>query len=105
MRKSEVRCMSGATVSIPEELAESIGRLAGADRLEKFVLEAVEERLRRLERRVALESAAGSVLPGMVPEWETPEAASAWVREQRRDRDLPEGAWGDALPHRHDDTD
>ena len=93
-----------ATVSVPEELAERIGRLAGEDCLEQFVLEAAEERLHRLERLAVFERAAGSVLPGIVPEWDTPEAASAWVREQRKDRPLPEEPWGDAVPPGYDDS-
>ena len=88
-----------ATVLVPEELAERIGKLAGEGCLEQFVLEAAEERLRRLELVRAAEAAAGSIKPGMVPEWDTPESTVEWVRQQRVDRPL-EGP-GDALPPRH----
>ena len=80
--------MSQATtrtqITVPAELVASVDRLVGRRRRSAFFVEAAAERLARLRLAEAAEQAAGSLASVDVPGWDTPEAASAWVRASRQ---------------------
>ena len=71
-------------VVIPQELVETVDRLVGRRRRSAFFAEAAAEKLARLRLADVAEQAAGSLAAVDVPGWETPEAASAWVRASRQ---------------------
>jgi metal-responsive CopG/Arc/MetJ family transcriptional regulator len=72
-------------VVLPAELVKEIDRVAGARRRSRFVEEAVRRHLRREALSAALDQTAGVLKSADYPEWESPDAVSAWVREQRRE--------------------
>lgn len=69
---------------VPQDLVASVDRLVGRRRRSAFFAEAAAEKLARLRLAEAAEQAAGSLASVDVPGWETPEAASAWVRASRQ---------------------
>jgi hypothetical protein len=73
-----------AHIVMPAELVEEIDAQVGPRRRSRFVQEAVEEKLRRQRLRASLADMAGSLAEVDIPGWETPEAASEWVRALRR---------------------
>jgi hypothetical protein len=75
-------------VVIPRELVASVDRLVGRGRRSAFFAEAAAEKLARLRLAAVAEQAAGSLAAVDVPGWETPEAASAWVRGSRAADDV-----------------
>ena len=79
--------MSQATIRthvlVPQDLVASVDRLVGRRRRSAFFAEAAAEKLARLRLAEAAEQAAGSLASVDVPGWETPEAASEWVRASR----------------------
>ena len=78
----------GHDVRLPSELVAAIDAAVGAERRETFLIAAVREKLeRRVKLLAAAERAAGSLKDVDIPGWETPEAAAAWVRGQRRSND------------------
>ena len=76
-----------AHVVMPQELIEEIDALVGSRKRSRFVVEAVEDRLRRERLKAALAEMAGSLAEVDIPGWETPEATSEWVRSLRREAD------------------
>jgi hypothetical protein len=74
-------------VVLPDDLVEEVDRLAGRRKRSEFVEAAIREKLARGVLAVALTEAAGMLNPADYPEWQTPEAVSAWVRASRRDDD------------------
>lgn len=76
-----------AHVVVPEKLIEEVDALVGKRRRSAFIVEALEERLKREQLLAAIEAVAGSIGDGEVPEWDTPETTSAWLREMRKERD------------------
>jgi hypothetical protein len=79
--------MSRATVrvqvTVPRDLVAAVDRLVGRRQRGAFFAEAAEK-LARLRLVEAAEEAAGALASVDVPGWETPEAASAWVRASRQ---------------------
>ena len=73
-------------IVIPEDLAASVDRLVGRRRRSAFIAEAAAEKLARVRLVEVAEQAAGSLASIDVPGWESPEAASAWVRASRQAR-------------------
>ena len=71
-------------VLLPTELIGEIDRRVGVRRRSAFLAEAARHELRRRNQLATLETFAGYLKDVDVPGWESPEAASAWVREQRR---------------------
>jgi hypothetical protein len=70
-------------VAIPKRMIQDIDDLVGRQQRDKFLVEAVEEKLRRIRQRAALEKAAGALSEVDVPGWETPNAAVDWVNASR----------------------
>lgn len=71
----------------PPELVAEVNRLVGPRRRSQFFLDAAAENLARLKLAQSAAKAAGSLAEVDTPEWESPEAASAWVRATRRGDD------------------
>src|SRR3989304_3474545 len=74
-------------VVIPKELVESIDKTVGRRARSRFLVEAAEEKLRRIRLARAADKVAGSLANVDIPGWETPEAASKWVRDLRKSDD------------------
>ncbi len=74
-------------VVMPKEIVKTIDDLVGRRARSKFLTEAAEEKLRRVRQRTALKKVAGSLKEVDIPGWETPEAASDWVRQSREEED------------------
>ena len=70
-------------VVMPKETVHDIDELVGRRGRSKFLVDAAEEKLRRLRQQAALRKVAGSLKDVDIPGWETPQAASAWVTESR----------------------
>lgn len=70
-------------VRLPEALVREVDEAVGARRRSRFVEEAIRAQLQRTKRLSAFEQVVGSLKDVDTPGWETPEAASAWVAEQR----------------------
>ena len=87
MERSHMR----AHMIIPEEVIAEVDELVGSRQRSKFVTEAVREKLGRERLARELDRVAGSLANVDIPGWETPEAATEWVRSSRRasDRRLP----------------
>lgn len=71
-------------VVLPKDLVEAVDRIVGKRKRSQFIEEAVREVVNRRRRVEAAERVFGSLADVDTPGWETPEAASAWVRESRR---------------------
>ncbi len=71
-------------VVLPKDLVEAIDRLAGQRKRSQFIEDAIRERVDRARRIELFERMAGSLKDVDIPGWETPEAASEWVRRSRQ---------------------
>ena len=72
-------------VIAPKELIEEIDRLVGPRRRSEFITDAAAEKLKR-EKLLRLTREVMKLPPEEdVPGWETSEAVSKWVRDQRVD--------------------
>jgi hypothetical protein len=73
-------------VIAPKELIEEIDRLVGPRRRSEFITDAAAEKLKR-EKLLRLTREVMKLPPDeeVTPGWETPEAVSKWVRDQRVD--------------------
>jgi hypothetical protein len=76
-----------AHVVLPAGLVAEVDRVAGTRRRSRFVEEAIREHLRRTRLSVALRETAGVLKDKDYPDWDTPEEASAWVRDRRKEDD------------------
>jgi hypothetical protein len=76
-----------AHVVIPEALLREVDALVGPRRRSDFFVEAAREKIAREVLRGAAHDLAGSLRDQEIPGWETPEAASAWVRGLRSESD------------------
>jgi Arc/MetJ-type ribon-helix-helix transcriptional regulator len=74
-----------AHVVLPDDLLREIDGRVGPRRRSEFIQEAIEEKLTQLRRVEAFERVVGSVADGQVPEWDTRESATAWVRKLRQE--------------------
>jgi hypothetical protein len=74
-------------VVLPDDLVEEVDRIAGRRKRSEFIEAAIREKLARAALAVALAEAAGVLDPADYPDWQTPEAVSAWVRAGRREDD------------------
>jgi metal-responsive CopG/Arc/MetJ family transcriptional regulator len=71
-------------VVLSKELVEAVDELVGHRKRSAFIAAAIEDRLdQRLRLGRALAETAGSLADAVIPEWETPEKTSAWVRKLR----------------------
>ncbi len=75
---------SGVNVVVPEPLAREVEARVGPGDRERFILEAVEEKLKRLRRVESFQRFGGSLVAVDIPGWETAEASAEWVRGLRR---------------------
>jgi metal-responsive CopG/Arc/MetJ family transcriptional regulator len=82
-------------IVVPEELVREVDALVGPRHRSEFCVEAVRERVGRMKLRRLAHELAGSLKNVDTPDWETPEAASAWVRRLRRENDEWAFAGGD----------
>lgn len=71
-------------VILPKELVEAVDETVGQRNRSHFIEEAVREKLARARLIEAFDRAAGSLADVDIPGWETPEAASEWVRRSRQ---------------------
>ena len=78
---------SRAHVVLPRETIEAIDRVVGRRGRSRFLADAAEEKLRRIQLLEAARRVAGSIPDGEVPEWDTPDSIDAWVRALRCDGD------------------
>lgn len=76
-----------AHVVMPDDLVAAVDELVGARKRSEFVVDAVREKLAREHLRVVAHEMVGSLRDEHIPGWETPEAASAWVRKSREESD------------------
>lgn len=72
-----------AHVFMPDEVIRQVDALVGTRRRSRFITEAVEEKLGRLDRVAAFERVVGSLKNAEIPGWETSEAAAEWVHNLR----------------------
>ncbi len=72
------------TVTLPDDLVESLDQLVGRRARRQFVVAALTEKLARVRLAQAAEQAAGSLADVDIPGWETSEQASEWVHNLRR---------------------
>ena len=83
MGKDDIR----THIVLPRAVVADVDRLVGHRRRSQFVVDAVCEKLRREQLAAALDATAGILADADIPHWATPEQASAWVRELRREAD------------------
>lgn len=76
-----------AHVIIPETLLHEVDALVGPRRRSEFFVEAAREKVTREKLRHVAHDLAGSLRKVETPGWETPEAASEWVRQLRQEND------------------
>lgn len=76
-----------AHVVIPADLLREVDELVGARRRSEFFTEAAREKVARERLRVMAREMAGSLRDEPIPGWESPEAATAWVRALRTESD------------------
>jgi Arc/MetJ-type ribon-helix-helix transcriptional regulator len=74
-----------AHVVMPSGLLQEIDARVGQRKRSEFIQEAIEEKLGRLRRVEAFERVVGSVADGDIPEWETRESTSEWLRALREE--------------------
>ena len=77
-------------IIIPEPLVNEIDRLVGKRGRSEFLAQAAEKELRRLQQIEALDGAAATWKDRDHPE--LAEGAGRWVRELRKDREIPKHA-------------
>ncbi len=82
-----------AHVVLPEGLLDEVDKLVGPRRRSEFFAQAVREKLARERLRKVAHELVGSLKDTAIPDWETPEAASAWVRSLRAASD-ERAFWG-----------
>jgi hypothetical protein len=70
---------------IPADLLRDVDALAGRRRRGEFLVEAAREKVDREQLRRTARMLAGSLKEKDIPGWETPEAASRWVRSSREE--------------------
>jgi hypothetical protein len=64
-----------------------VDALVGPRKRSEFLVDAARERVRREKARKLAHELAGSLKENHLPEWDTPESASAWVHRLRRESD------------------
>jgi hypothetical protein len=74
-------------VIAPKELIKEVDQLVGPRRRSDFIAAAVDEKLKREKILRAVRRAAKLPAEVDIPGWETPEAASQWVHDIRRESD------------------
>jgi hypothetical protein len=70
-------------VIVSKELLDAVDELVGTRKRSAFIAEAVEAKVAHERLGKALKETAGALADVDIPEWETPEKTSAWVRELR----------------------
>jgi hypothetical protein len=85
-----------AHIVVPDELIAEVDAQVGQRKRSRFIVEAIEEKLRNISALEAFDAVAGSLVGVDIPGWETPESATEWVRAMRRESDRVDALWGDA---------
>jgi metal-responsive CopG/Arc/MetJ family transcriptional regulator len=70
---------------LPDRLLGKIDRIVGKRERSRFIAQAVQERLERLEMTEALEKSAGTLDVELHPHWKDRKTTSEWVRSVRRE--------------------
>lgn len=70
-------------IRFPARLLEEIDRVVPRGERSKFLIDAAEEKLRRLQRQKAFERAAGAWRDEDYPEFASGEDVARWVRDMR----------------------
>jgi predicted transcriptional regulator len=70
-------------IVVPDDLARELDERVGKRGRSRFFTRAAAKELARLRLLEALEDAAGALADEDIPEWRTPEEATAWVRALR----------------------
>ena len=70
-------------IVLPTALVKEVDRLVGERGRSRFIATAAAEKVARLRLLKASAKAAGSLRNVYIPDWETPEKASAWVAQSR----------------------
>ena len=83
---------------LPEALVREVDKFAGPRGRSRFVMEALEARLKRERLRVAIQETAGALDMTLHPEWATSDDVVAWVRAGRSEEttSLPDVEGDDA---------
>ena len=76
-----------AHVLLPEEVAHEVDKVVGPRQRSGFIVEAVEEKLRRTRLEKALAKTAGILQGHDYPQWRSSGRAGAWVRSLREESD------------------
>lgn len=84
-----VRMSRRTNLLLPEDLVAEVDRVAGPRGRSRYIAEAVQARLRRDRLREVVERTAGAWSAEEYPEFATPEAVVAWVRERREEKTDP----------------
>lgn len=71
-------------MTMPDALVSEVDARVGQGDRERFILKAVEEKLKRLRRVESFQRFAGSLADVDIPGWETAESSAEWVRALRR---------------------
>lgn len=79
-----VRMAVRTNLLLPEALVREVDRYAGPRGRSRFVIEALEYKLKRERLREAIRASAGVLKAEDYPHWATSEDVVNWVREQRR---------------------
>jgi hypothetical protein len=87
MEQTMARGTTRAHVVIPEELLREVDTLVGPRRRSEFFVDAAREKIARERLRIAAHDLAGSLKDEDTPDWDTPEATSAWVHSLRAEND------------------
>ena len=74
-------------VIAPKRLIKEVDQLVGPRRRSNFIAAAVDEKLKREKLLRAVRHAANLPAETDIPGWETPERASQWVHDLRRESD------------------
>ncbi len=74
---------------LPEALVREVDKFAGPRGRSRFVIEALEAKLKRERLGVAIRESAGALDLTLHPEWATSEDVVAWVRALRAEETSP----------------
>jgi len=70
-------------VILPDDLLAELDQFVGPRRRSEFISDVVREKLMHLRQVRAFRETAGVLRDDHIPEWDTPEATSEWVRKSR----------------------
>lgn len=90
-----VRMTVRTNLLLPEALVREVDKYAGPRGRSRFVVEALEAKLKRERLRLAIEESAGVLKAEDYPHWATSEDVVEWVRARRAEEtSVPSDASG-----------